>query len=231
MKYLLVALLLVAVAAGATWLTRSLWALPPRLAPTVMPALALPTPGTPTPSASEPSALISPRTANETPLVLTGRPAAFPAVTAIGDSVMLAAAADLQAAIPNITIDAVVGRQVPAAMEILRERRAAGTLGSVVIVHMGTNGNFTRAQFDEMMGFLSGVGTVVFVDVKCPTDWEAADNLMLQESVKRYPGVVLVGWHAASSSRPELFWDDGIHLRPEGARVYAALVAAALSGR
>ncbi len=29
--------------------------------------------------------------------------------------------------------------------------------------------------------------------------------------------------------RPELFWEDGIHLRPQGARVYAALVAAAVN--
>jgi hypothetical protein len=231
MKYLLLALLLVLIVAGMTWLARPLWALPPLVAPLATPTLALPKPGAPTPSAGQASALISPRTANEEPLAPSGGPAISRNVTAIGDSVMLAAASDLQAAIPNIAIDAVVGRQVPAALEILRERRAAGTLGSVVIIHMGTNGSFTSAQFDEMMRLLSGVGRVLFVDVKCPTSWEAADNLMLQEAAKRYPGVVLVSWYAASANRPELFWDDGIHLRPEGARVYAALVAAAVNGR
>ena len=231
MKHLLLASLLVFVLAGTTWLAGPLWAPHRQLAPGAAAALTLSTPGVLTPSAGQSSGLISPRIANEVPPAPASGPAISQAVTAIGDSVMLAATFDLQAAIANITIDAVVGRQVPAALEILRGRQAAGTLGSVVVIHMGTNGYFTSTQFDEMMGILSAVGRVLLVDVKCPTAWEAADNLMLQEAVKRYPRVVLVGWHAASANRPELFWDDGIHLRPEGARVYAALVAAAVNVR
>jgi hypothetical protein len=37
---------------------------------------------------------------------------------------------------------------------------------------------------------------------------------------------MLVDWHAASADRPDLFWRDGYHLRPQGAQVYADLVAA-----
>jgi lysophospholipase L1-like esterase len=40
---------------------------------------------------------------------------------------------------------------------------------------------------------------------------------------------VLVDWHSASSGRPELFVEDGIHLQPEGQRVYADLIAAYLN--
>lgn len=217
MKHLLLASLLVLVLAGTTWLAGPLWTPHRQLAPEAV-ALSLSAPGVLTPSAGQSSALVSPRIVSDVPPApspSSGR-AISQAVTAIGDSVMLAATSDLQAAVANITIDAVVGRQVPAALEILRGRQAAGTLGSVVVIHMGTNGYFTSTQLDEMMGLLSAVGRVLLVDVKCPTAWEAADNLMLQEAVKRYPRVVLVGWHAASANRPELFWDDGIHLRPEG---------------
>src|SRR5947209_8004720 len=62
-------------------------------------------------------------------------------VSAIGDSVMLGAVYALQQEIPNLSaIDAQGCLQAPAAIDILRERRAAGQLGDVVVVHIGNNG-------------------------------------------------------------------------------------------
>ena len=59
-------------------------------------------------------------------------------VSAIGDSVMLGALDMLQRKIPNLaTIDAQGCLQAPAAIDILRRRRAAGQLGDVVIVRIG----------------------------------------------------------------------------------------------
>jgi hypothetical protein len=42
------------------------------------------------------------------------------------------------------------------------------------------------------------------------------------------PNAVLLDWRAASIDRPELFYDDGMHLRPEGAAYYTELVNASL---
>jgi lysophospholipase L1-like esterase len=47
--------------------------------------------------------------------------------------------------------------------------------------------------------------------------------------VALYPNARLVDWHAASAGHPELFWPDGLHPRPEGATLFASLVAAALA--
>jgi len=149
-------------------------------------------------------------------------------VTAIGDSVMLSAASQLQQAIRGIRIDAAVSRQVSTSINLLRAHRAAGRLGTVVVVHLGDNGNFTAKQFDEIMQILTGVRRVVFVNVKVPRPWESPNNTVLAEGVKRYPNAVLVDWHTASGNRPELLWIDGIHLRSEGAQLYASLVAAAI---
>lgn len=157
------------------------------------------------------------------------RPSPASPVTAVGDSVMLGAAGALRQEIANLgTIDAQVGLQASAAIEILRVRRAAGQLGDVVVVHLGNNGTFTSAQFDEMMGVLDGVSRVVVVNNKVPRPWEQSNDAVLAEGVSRYPNAVLVDWYGASVARPELFWEDGIHLRPEGARVYVDLVAANL---
>jgi peptidoglycan/LPS O-acetylase OafA/YrhL len=149
-------------------------------------------------------------------------------VTAIGDSVMLGAADALVSAIGNIEVDAVVGRQAWEAVNILRQYRDAGTLGDVVVVHMGNNGQFVASEFDQMMEALAAVHRVVFVSVKVPRSWEGPNNSMLAENVARYSNAVLVDWRAASIDHPEFFWDDGIHLRPEGAQAYAQLIAGAV---
>jgi hypothetical protein len=146
-------------------------------------------------------------------------------VTAIGDSVMVGAAAELERAIDGVEVDAAIGRQASTAIGLLRARRDAGELGSVVIVHIGSNGTFTAKQFDEMMAVLEKVPRVVVVNVKVPREWEDENNSVLAEGARRYHNVVLVDWHGASDDHPELFWSDGIHLKPEGARLYARLLA------
>jgi lysophospholipase L1-like esterase len=114
-------------------------------------------------------------------------------------------------------------------IEILKKRRTAGRLGEAVVVHAGDNVPFTAQQFDEMMGLLEDVPKVLIVNVKVPRPWEQANNEVLADGVRRYPDkAVLVDWHAASASRPEFFVEDGIHLQPEGQRVYADLIAAQL---
>jgi hypothetical protein len=151
-------------------------------------------------------------------------------VAALGDSVMLGAADALRRAIGPIELDAAVSLQVAPAIERLRARRAAGPLPDVVVVHVGNNGTFTARQFDQMMGVLAGVRRVVVVTLKVPRSWEGPNNAVLAAGVQRYPGAVLVDWHGASAGRPQLFWSDGMHLRPEGAQLYAGLIAAAVAG-
>jgi len=149
-------------------------------------------------------------------------------ITVVGDSVMRGAAAELDRALDHPAFGTDVGLQPVGVIEILKKRRAAGRLGEVVVIHAGNNVPFTAEQFDEMMRVLAGVRKVVVVNVKVPRPWEQRNNDMLAEGVRRYPNAVLVDWHAASANRPELFVDDGIHLQPEGQRVYADLIAAQL---
>jgi len=146
-------------------------------------------------------------------------------VTAIGDSVMLAAASDLALAISGIEVDAEVGRPVSVAIDILRARRSAGQLGDVVVVHIGNNSPFSPSQFDEMMELLTDVSRVVFINLKVPRGWEGPNNAVLAEGVARCPNAALVDWYTASVDHPEFFL-DGVHLRPEGAQAYVQLMAA-----
>jgi hypothetical protein len=180
----------------------------------------------PTATPTDPTPAVSPETSSSVAPAPTEIPTVL--VTAIGDSVMLSAASTLAASVGSIEVDAAVGRQVSAAIDLLQTYRDAGRLGQIVVVHMGNNGTFTAGQFDQMMEVLAGVPRVVFVSLTVPRDWEGSNNTVLAEGVARYPNAVLVDWHAASLDRPDFFW-DGIHLRPEGAQYYAELIAAAVA--
>jgi hypothetical protein len=149
---------------------------------------------------------------------------------AIGDSAMLGAVEALEQEVPNLVlVDAQGSRQAPAAIDLLRQHRAAGHLGDVVIIHIGNNGPLSAEQFDEMMGVLEGVRKVLVVNLTIPPGVEdpiaVPNDAVLAEGVRRYPDkAVLVDWYSASAGHPEYLW-DGIHLTPQGARAYAALIA------
>ena len=102
-------------------------------------------------------------------------------ITAIGDSVMVGAADELTGTISSLDLDAALGRQAPAAIELLRTRRAAGELGAVVILHLGSNGAFSGRQLDDVMAVLLDARRVVMVNVKAPRQWETQQHRPIGE--------------------------------------------------
>jgi lysophospholipase L1-like esterase len=52
---------------------------------------------------------------------------------------------------------------------------------------------------------------------------------VIADGVRRYPTARLADWNRASAGRPDLLYDDGMHLRPDGAALYASLIAAAVA--
>jgi peptidoglycan/LPS O-acetylase OafA/YrhL len=150
-------------------------------------------------------------------------------ITALGDSVMQGATLALQQTFPAIEVDAEKGRQVyrpPVDFLIaqLQEGRTSGRLGQIVILHLGNNGFYPKESFDRIMQTLADRRLVIVLNVRVPRQWEDNNNRVITEGVKRYPNAVLVDWNALTDKRPEMFWNDGHHLRPEGATFYAALI-------
>jgi peptidoglycan/LPS O-acetylase OafA/YrhL len=152
-----------------------------------------------------------------------------PHVVAVGDSVMVGARPQLRERFGTIRVDAKVARQVSEGINRLKLMRRRGQLGDVVIIHLGNNGKFTSAQFDEIMRIVSGVKRVLFVNVKVPRRWEASVNRVLVAGVHRYPGVVYVNWrHQWRYCNGRIFGSDATHLTPAGARCYARVIAGAI---
>jgi lysophospholipase L1-like esterase len=146
-------------------------------------------------------------------------------VTAVGDSIMLDIQPYLAADLPGSHIDGLVSRQFQSGIAVVAADRAAGTLGDVLVVELGTNGAVTAADIDAMMQAAAGVHRVVFVNVDVPRAWEAPDNAALAAGVARYPGLaVLADWYTLSSPHPEWFTTDQVHLNPAGAQALATLI-------
>jgi lysophospholipase L1-like esterase len=131
----------------------------------------------------------------------------------------------LQTDLPGVRVDGLVSRQFETGIAVVQAERAAGTLGRVLVVELGTNGTVTASDFDAMMQAAAGVSRVVFVNVDVPRSWEAPDNAVLAAGVARYPGAaVLADWYTLAAGHPEWFTADQVHLQPAGAQALADLV-------
>ena len=144
---------------------------------------------------------------------------------AVGDSVLLGAARTLKKRLPSVEVDGKVSRQIPAGLAILRRKKAAGALPSIVIVHLGTNGPFTTKRFDEMMDILADVKHVIILTARAPDSFIPRNNRVIRDEIGRYPNAVLADWQQVSNAHREYFWKDGTHLRPIGEKAYAELIA------
>jgi peptidoglycan/LPS O-acetylase OafA/YrhL len=185
----------------------------------------------PSPTSSGPSAAgRAPAKATPTPAAChRGQPRVSGGqVTAVGDSVMLASAAALEAALPGVYIDAKIDRQTPAGLAVIRGLAAAGRLRHVVVFSLGTNGSVTARQLRQLQRAVGPGRELVLVSTFGPQAWEHAVNTALAAAARHGKQTELADWHQAIAARPALLWPDGIHPRPAGARLYARVVLAAI---
>jgi hypothetical protein len=148
-------------------------------------------------------------------------------VLALGDSVMLGARQSLEQQIPNMYVDAKVSRQFSDSTVVLAEYKNAKLLPPTIVVHMGTNGAFSDAQFDDLMNTV-GRRQVFFVNAREPRTWETDVNNRLAADVPKYKNAHLLDWHKFAGSHTDWFVSDGIHLSGTGAKWYAEFIHAHL---
>ena len=125
---------------------------------------------------------------------------------------------------PGLTVDAKVSRHMARG-----DRRSCASGArpayptSSSSCTSATTGTSRPAQYDELLQLVKDVPRVVVFNLKEPRRWEAANNLIIADTVRRYPNAVLIDWRAASSTHPEYFGADGIHIGAAGARAYTQL--------
>ena len=148
-------------------------------------------------------------------------------IFAIGDSVMLAAAPELQEAFPGIAIDAAVSRQLVDAEAIVGSLVASGSIRPVLVIGLGTNGWIDAASLERVRAMLDGT-LLILVNVQAPREWTGEVNHILAEFARSAREVELSNWHDAIQPHLDMLAADDIHMGPAGARVYTSALTDAL---
>jgi hypothetical protein len=148
-------------------------------------------------------------------------------VTAVGDSVMLDYQTALEQDVPGIDVQAAVSRQWSTGETVIQQELAAGTLGAVVVVGLGTNGPLTATDFNSMMALLAGASRVIFVNVFVDRPWQDPNNSVLANGVAQHGNAALADWYTLASQHPTWLYATQTHLPigGPGAQALAALVA------
>src|SRR5580704_17086649 len=166
------------------------------------------------------------RTAAAKPVKVSGRQ-----VTAIGDSVMVASAAALDATLPGIYISAEVGRAMVNGLAAIQSLAARHELRRYVVVGLGTNGPVSAAQIRQLRHLTGPNRDLILINTFGPMSWESSVNTVLDAAGRHTAHVSLADWHTAIAGHTSLLWPDRIHPRPAGARVYARIVLAAIAAQ
>lgn len=146
-------------------------------------------------------------------------------VTAIGDSVMLSAASALKKQIPQIVVDAKVGRQVYEATETVNKLKQKGKLGQVVVLGLGSNGDFSNNQLEDLLKAIGKDRHIYLVNTRLPRNWQDNVNRKIDYAVKNQKNVKLIDWYSVTDGQYGLFYDDQIHPNQKGAKYYTALIS------
>ncbi|HEV2255753.1 MAG TPA: acyltransferase family protein [Streptosporangiaceae bacterium] len=213
---------------------------PASAGPSASPASSSPSPASssPSPASSSPAAASSsPSAASSAPAAACRTAAATPPkvpgrqVTAIGDSVMVASAAALDATLPGIYINAVVGRAMVNGLAEIQGLIARHELRRYVVVGLGTNGPVNAAQIRQLRHLIGPDRDLILVNTYGPMPWESSVNTVLDAAARHTAHVSLADWYAAIAGHTSLLWPDRIHPQPAGARVYARTVLAAIAAQ
>ena len=169
---------------------------------------------------------------------VAGVPAANDAATAekakldvlmIGDSVSVRAIPNFTETFPYGAIDAAVNRQLTVGEDVYRSYAEQGIVGDIVVFALGTNGQVTDEQLDDLLGEVGTDKHVLFVNTRSPQTWMAETNAALERAADRYDNVQVIDWYSASAPHGDWFDGDGTHLSQDGAQAYIDLVHDAIA--
>jgi peptidoglycan/LPS O-acetylase OafA/YrhL len=149
-------------------------------------------------------------------------------ISAIGDSVMLAAAPTLQQKFPGIQIDAQVSRSIYVAPAMVRSLIEHDRLRKVLVLALGTNGPIDRDVLEEIRDLIGPDRLMVVVNVQAPRYWTAGVNQTLSSFALYYRDVEMANWHDAIQGKLNLLAGDQIHFGSAGAEVFSATIRDAL---
>jgi hypothetical protein len=151
-------------------------------------------------------------------------------VYVFGDSVLLGAKSAIEQRlaakgwVPSVF--AHVGANMPETIDLIES--LAGQIPDVVVMGAGNNyfGNpaVFREQIDDAMSGLTRARRVIWLNMREFRPDRRDANAELNAAAQRWPTLEIADWNNLSLTRPNVFYADGLHLRPEGAALMAELI-------
>lgn len=153
-------------------------------------------------------------------------------ITAVGDSVLLAASEAVQERYPGIDINASVSSHYEDGLTILRQQEAEGTLRDIILLSFGTNGSSDGAGNPNLLADvrdIAGPHRAIIYVLPFSDRWYTpdAEAELLAES-RSNNQVYIANWCQAARDDQSLLRDDLIHPTPAGALAYVDAIADAL---
>lgn len=152
-------------------------------------------------------------------------------VILIGDSVPDDASNEFYEIFPNGYMDAKIGRQLTAGPSAYKACQESGRDGDVVVWSLADNGWVTEEQVKALIDCVDPTKKVYIVTCRCPDPWQDANNDTIRAAAEGHDNVSVIDWFAESTGHDEWFWNDGEHVRPEGAQAYVMMLRRAITGR
>lgn len=145
----------------------------------------------------------------------------------VGDSVLLGIRSQVPDNYNLRVFDAVVGRQAPELLAVLKKLSPELQQG-LVVINFGNNGKISEGTTRWVFERLKTYKYSVIVNSHVPRTWQDPNNDLINQMLMRYPTVRLADWASASQGHPEYFGSDGVHLTLAGQRAYMATITNAL---
>ncbi len=146
--------------------------------------------------------------------------------TAIGDSVMLGAYANMRQELPMIWVDAAQSRHTNVGVIVADSLYQYGHLGPTVIIHLGTNSRFDQETGQKLIDYLGPDRTIYWMTCRGPSLYYINDvNDTIRQLAEANSNVSVLDWQAYSAEHYEWFYSDGIHLNPDGRIAYTHFIA------
>jgi hypothetical protein len=138
----------------------------------------------------------------------------------------------MTALMPGIVIDASGSQQLNRDLAPrIRSQHRNGTLGSIVVIHAGHNGNYTAADVDCLLDELADRNLVVLMTIRSKyTSQQNRNNAALWAGAAGHSNAKVADWYACASANPSWTSSDLIHLNPAGREPYAKFIRAAIYG-
>ena len=166
----------------------------------------------------------------EPTLEATPVPTVNPAdVSMVGDSVMLGALSAIHDALPGCIVDAKVSRQMWDAFAVIDALESSGSLGSTVVIALGTNGPFSVEEGQGIVDRLGANRQIYWVTAfGTSLSWQEQSNDSIRALAAQNPNVTVIDWAEIAAQNTNWLYSDGIHLQGDGQAAYAAMIRDAL---